>query len=103
MHETMMVEPKQGNTARHRLDMEAYQAYTRKDHVAHIMMLRNMRNDIMLGFERHRSTQSVWDAVKIQYGGTSTTRFYQLTLKFDGYKKHLTVMSNMIDELKGMK
>jgi hypothetical protein len=64
----------------------------------------------MLRFERHRSTQSVWDAVKIQYGGTSTTRLRQLTLKFDGYKKcqnqtmrqHLTVMSNMISELKGV-
>ena len=46
--------------------------------------------------------------MKVQYGGTSTTRLRQLTLKFDGYKKrqnhtmrqHLTVMSNMISELR---
>ena len=64
----------------------------------------------MLCFERHRSAQSVWDVVKIQYGGTSTTRLRQLTLKFNGYKKcqnqtmrqHLTVMSNMISELRGV-
>ena len=45
--------------------------------------------------------------MKLQYGGTSTTRLCQLTLKFDGYKKrqnhtmrqYLTVMSNMISEL----
>ena len=46
--------------------------------------------------------------MKVQYGGTSTTRLNQLTFKFDGYKKrqnhtmrqHLTVMSNMISELR---
>ena len=46
--------------------------------------------------------------MKIQYGGTSTTRLHQLTLKFDRYKKrqnhtmrqHLLVMSNMINELR---
>ena len=104
-----MAEPEQGNTAQHKLDMEAYQTYKRKDRVARILMLSSIRNDIMLCFERHRSAQSVWDAVKIQYGGTSTTRLRQLTLKFDGYKKcqnqtmrqHLTVMSNMISELRG--
>ena len=103
-----MAEPEQGNTAQHRRDMEAYQAYKRKDRVARILLLSSMRNDIMLRFERHRSAQAVWDAVKVQYGGTSTTRLRQLTLKFDGYKKrqnhtmrqHLTVMSNMISELR---
>ena len=64
----------------------------------------------MLCFENNRSAMAVWDAVKIQFGGTSTTRLRQLTLKFDSYKKqsnhtmrqHLTVMSNMISELKGV-
>jgi hypothetical protein len=83
----LMAEPEQGNTAQHKLDIEAYQTYKRKDRVARILMLSSMRNDIMLRFERHRSAQSVWDTVKIQYGGTSTTRLRQLTLKFDGYKK----------------
>ena len=44
----------------------------------------------------------------VHIGGTSTTRLRQLTLKFDGYKKrhndtmrhHLTIMSNMISELR---
>ena len=102
-----MAESEQGNTAQHRCDMEAYQAYKRKDHVTHILLLSSIRNDIMLRFERHHSAHAVWDAVKVQYGGTSTTRLHQLTLKFDGYKKyqnhtmsqHLKVMSNMISEL----
>ena len=63
-----MVESEQGNIAQHRRDMEAYQAYKRKDHVARILLLNSMRNDIMLRFERHRSIQTVWDAVKVQYG-----------------------------------
>ena len=92
-----MAESEQGNTVQHKhdmeayqaykRDMEAYQAYKRKDRVARILLLSNMRNDIMLCFERHRSAQAIWDAVKVQYGGTSTTRLCQLTLKFDGYKK----------------
>ena len=46
--------------------------------------------------------------MKVQYGRTSTVRLRQLTLKFDSYKnrqnhrmrQHLTVMSNMISELR---
>ena len=53
---------------------------------------------------------AVYDEVKIQFGGTSTTRLLQLALKFDAYKKqsnhtmkqHLTIMSNMISEVKGV-
>ena len=60
-----MAESEQGNTAQHRCDMEAYQAYKRNDRVACILLLNNMRNDIMLHFERHRSTQTVWNAVKV--------------------------------------
>ena len=103
-----MAESEQGNTAQHRCDMEAYQAYKRIDRVTHILLLSSIRNDIMLRFERHRSVKAVWDAVKVQYGGTSTIRIRQLNLKFFGYKKHqnhtirqyLTVMSNMISELR---
>ena len=82
--------------------MEVYQAYKSKDRVTRILMLSSMRNDMMLRFENNRSTMTVWDTVKIQFGGT-------LTLKFDTYKKqsnhtmrqHFTVLSNMISELKG--
>ena len=43
-----MAELKHGNTVQHRRDMEAYQAYKRKDRVARILLLSVMRNDIML-------------------------------------------------------
>ena len=54
-----MAEPEQGNTAQYRRDMKAYQAYNRKDRVAHILLLSSMRKDIMLCFERHRLAQTV--------------------------------------------
>ena len=53
-----MTEPEQGNTAQHRRDIKTYQAYKRKDRVARILLLSSLRNDIMLWFERHRSTQN---------------------------------------------
>ena len=81
----LMVELEHGTTAQHRRDMEAYQAYKRKDRVACILMLSSMRNDMMLRFENNRSAMAVWDIVKIHFGGTSTTRLRQLTLKFDAY------------------
>jgi 16S rRNA C1402 (ribose-2'-O) methylase RsmI len=65
--------------------MKAYQTYKHKDRVARILTLSNMRNNIILYFEKHRLTQSVWDIINIEYGRTSTTRLHQLTLKFDGH------------------
>ena len=50
-------------------------------------MLSSMRNDLMLRFENNRSAMAVWDVVKIQFSGISTTRLCQGTLKFDAYKK----------------
>ena len=41
-----MAEPEHENTAQHKRDREAYQAYKRKDRVARIMMLSSMRNEL---------------------------------------------------------
>ena len=38
-----MAEPEQGNTAQHRQDMEAYQAYKCKNRLARILLLSRMR------------------------------------------------------------
>ena len=54
-----MDEPEQGTTAQHRRDLEAYQAYKRKDHAARILMRSSMKNDLMLRFERNCSAQAV--------------------------------------------
>ena len=44
----LMAELEQGNTAQHRRDMDAYQAYKRKDRVARILLFSSMKNDIMM-------------------------------------------------------
>ena len=106
----LMAEPEHDNTTQHRRDMEAYQAYEHKDHVARILLLSSTMNDIILHFEKNHSAQAIWNVVKVQHGGTSTTRLYQSTLKFDGYKKyqnhiirqHYKVMSNMFSELRAI-
>ena len=67
-----MTNPEHRNNTQHRLDIEAYHAYKCKDRVAPIFMLSNMRNELMLRFEKHRSSIIVWEAMKIQYGGTAT-------------------------------
>ena len=54
-----MAEPKHGSIAQHKRDMEAYQAYKREDRVARILMLSSIRNDLMLRFEKYRSTLAV--------------------------------------------
>ena len=69
-----IAKPEHGNTTQHKSDMEEYQAYKCKDRVARILLLNSIRNAIMLRFERHRSTQTIWDAVKVQYGETFTIR-----------------------------
>ena len=82
-----MVELEHGTTNQHKRDMEAYPAYKITDRVASILMLSSMRNDLMLCFENNRSTMAIQDAVKIQVGGTSTTRLHQLTLKIKGLQE----------------
>ena len=60
-----MTKPEKGNIAQYRPDMKLYETYKCRDHIACILMLSSMRKDIMLHFERHHSTQVVWDAMKI--------------------------------------
>ena len=74
----------------------------------HFTMLSSMHNDLIGEFERYRTAQDMWKALKLRYKGTSATRLLGLTMKFDSYKmrsehtrkQHLRVMSSMIRELK---
>ncbi|XP_075661774.1 uncharacterized protein LOC142631486 [Castanea sativa] len=71
-------------------------------------MLSNMHNDLIGEFEQYTTTQDMWKALKLRYGGTSATRLRGLTMKFDSYKmrsehtmkQHLRAMSSMIQEFK---
>ena len=67
-----------------------------------------MHNDLMCEFEIYDTAQSMWEALKLKFGGTSATRLRGLTMRFDSYKmrsdhtmkQHLRAMSTMIRELK---
>ena len=49
-------------------------------------MLSSMHNDLIDEFEQYITTQDMWKALKLRYGGTSATRLRGLTMKFDSYK-----------------
>lgn len=71
-------------------------------------MLRNMIDNLIGEFKVYPTSLAMWNALKNEFGGTSATRLWGLTMKFDSYKmhsghsmkQHLRVMSTMIHELK---
>ncbi|KAL1219683.1 Retrovirus-related Pol polyprotein from transposon TNT 1-94 [Cardamine amara subsp. amara] len=104
----LMEEPEQGTTAQHIRDQEAYNAWKRKNSIAHITLLSCMQDDLMCEFEEYKTAKGIWEALKDKLGATSATKVRRLNQKFNDYKKHpnqsmrqhLRVMSNMIRELK---
>ena len=103
-----MEEPKQGNSAQNRRDLEAYQSWRKKDHCARFTMLISMHNDLIGEFESYGTAQDMWIALKEKFGETTVTWLRALTLKFDTFRmqrsdsmqKHLRKMSAMVRELK---
>ena len=69
-----MIAPEDGNTAQHRRDREAYQSWLKKDPCVRFTMFISMHNDYIDKFEEHATTRALWDALKLKFGGTSTTR-----------------------------
>ena len=98
----------EGSTEQHQRDLVAYESWCKKYLCAGFTMLRSMHNDLVGEFEQYTTAQDIWKALKLRYGGTSTTRLRGLTMKFDSYKmrfehtmkQHLRAMSSMIRELK---
>ena len=103
-----MVEPEQGNTIQHRRDLEAYNAWKRKNSIARITLLSSMENDVMQEYQKYGVAMELWAALKERFNGTSLVKLRKLTIRFDTYKKqpkhnmrqHLKEMSNMMSELK---
>ncbi|XP_070020914.1 uncharacterized protein [Nicotiana sylvestris] len=100
--------PESGNTPQHDRDLEAYQAWKKKNSLARIMLLSSMDDDIMREFRQYDNVKDMWSALKEKFGHTSVAKLRALTIKFDTYKKrpdhtmrkHLRHMSNMVNELK---
>ena len=100
--------PNEGSTKKHQRDLAAYESWCKKDLCACFTILSSMHNDLIGEFEQYTTARDMWKALKLRYGGTSTTRLPGLTMKFDSYKmrskhimkQHFRVMSSMIRELK---
>ena len=105
---TIMDEPAEGSTAANRREHEAYQAWVNKDRAARFTMLSHMHDDLIGHYDHFRTVKEMWDQLRFDFGGTSTTRLRSLVLKFETYRKdnkhtmteHLRVMSTLIRELK---
>ena len=69
--------------------LEAYQFWKRKNSNAHIMLLSCTQDDLMCEFEEYRTTHEMWLALKVKFGGTSTTKLRGLNIKFDFFRKRL--------------
>uniref|UniRef100_A0A2N9FZX9 Integrase catalytic domain-containing protein n=1 Tax=Fagus sylvatica TaxID=28930 RepID=A0A2N9FZX9_FAGSY len=103
-----MTRPEDGNTAQHRRDLEAYQSWFKKDRSTRFTMLSSMHDDLIGEYEIFQNAKDMWDQLKFDFGGTSTTRLRSLVLKFEVYRKdpkhtmteHLRMMSGMIRDLK---
>jgi hypothetical protein len=71
-------------------------------------MLSNMHDDLIGEYEVFQNAKDMWDQLKFDFGGTSTTRLRSLVLKFEVYRKypkhtmieHLRMMSGMIRDIK---
>uniref|UniRef100_A0A2N9HQ47 Integrase catalytic domain-containing protein n=1 Tax=Fagus sylvatica TaxID=28930 RepID=A0A2N9HQ47_FAGSY len=103
-----MTRPEDGNTAQHKRDLEAYQSWFKKDRSTRFTMLSSMHDDLIGEYETFQNAKDMWDQLKFDFGGTSTTRLRSLVLKFEVYRKdpkhtmteHLRMMSGMIRDLK---
>ena len=103
-----MAEPEQGNTTQHMKDLEAYNAWKRKNSLAGITPLNSIKNDVMYEYRKYDVAMELWAALKERFNGTSLVKLRKLTIRFDTYKKlpkhnmrqHLKKMSNLMSELK---
>ena len=82
-----METPENGNTAQHERDRAAYEAWKRKNSLAHITLISSMENDVMREFRRFDLAKDMWSALAQRFGGTSLSKLRSLTIKFDTYKK----------------
>ena len=59
-----IVEHVAGTTTQHRNDLEAYQAWKRKNSIARITLLSSMVDDLICGFKEYETTQAMWISLK---------------------------------------
>ena len=83
--------PDEGSTEQHQRDLAAYESWHKKDLCARFTMLSSMHNDLIGEFEQYTTAQDMWKALKLRYGGTSTTRLCGLTMKLIHIRRTLNI------------
>ena len=59
-----MLESKQGNSAQHRRDHEAYMAWKKKSSLARITFLNCIQDDLLIKYEVYQTPHEMWQALK---------------------------------------
>lgn len=101
-----MCPPKAWNSAQHHRHHESYVIWFKRDKSACFTLLACMHDDLV--GEHYSTTKEMWDQLRLKYGGTITTRFRALSLRFNQYimvpkhtmVEHLTVISTMVRKMK---
>ena len=86
-----MTRPKDGNTAQHIHDLEAYLSWFKKDRSMHFTMLSRMHDDLVGEYETFQNVKDMWDQLKFDFDGTSTIRLRSLVLKFKVYRNDMNL------------
>ena len=67
---TTMKKPQDGDSVQSKRDMEAYEAWKKKNSTARLTLLSSMDNYIMCQYEHYRSAYEMWLALKKDFGGS---------------------------------
>ena len=68
-------------------DLEACNAWKRKNSLTRITLQSNMDNDVMNEYCKYDIVMELWAALKVRFGGTSLAKLRNHTIRFDTYKK----------------
>ncbi|KAL0302117.1 UNVERIFIED_CONTAM: hypothetical protein Scaly_3042900 [Sesamum calycinum] len=104
------IEPKNGQTAHYRHELDAYNKWLEQDMSARFTMLSCMNDNLIREYKNYPMTKALLEVLKVAYDSTSATRLRALTLRFNQYVldpkhsmiQHLDVMKDMIRELQNV-
>ena len=75
----------------------------KKNSLARITLLSCMQDNLLIDYEVYQIAHEMWETLKENYGGLSTTKLRKLVMKFGNYKMRLNyTMKQHIREMKRM-
>ncbi|KAL0331593.1 UNVERIFIED_CONTAM: hypothetical protein Sangu_1704800 [Sesamum angustifolium] len=74
------IELKNGQTARYRRDLDAYNKWLEQDMSARFTILSCMHDNLIHEYEKYPTAKELWVVLMVAYGSTSATRLRALTL-----------------------